>query len=171
MAEITTAGKPGKRKKATPRIDLTPMVDLGFLLITFFMFTTTLAQKRALQLNMPTSENTDTRTAYPEEATITVIPVHDHKIAWYYGTLNDAGNVKMASLPELRGLLTDRKAYVAALPAGLSAAAHKLHVVIKPNSDCTYSDVVNVLDEMEINDVAYYAIADITNEEKDAVKK
>jgi biopolymer transport protein ExbD len=53
MAEMNLPEKGGRRRVQPPRIDLTPMVDLGFLLITFFMFTTTLAQNKTLELNMP----------------------------------------------------------------------------------------------------------------------
>ncbi len=52
MAEIQVSGKHG-RKAATPRIDFTPMVDLGFLLITFFMMTTTMSAPKAMDISMP----------------------------------------------------------------------------------------------------------------------
>jgi biopolymer transport protein ExbD len=60
MAEITTNSTSKKGRSLMPKkstkVDLTPMVDLGFLLITFFMFATTLAQPKAVKLRMPKDE-------------------------------------------------------------------------------------------------------------------
>jgi biopolymer transport protein ExbD len=55
MAEMNIADKNSKnnRKKMSTRVDLTPMVDLGFLLITFFMLTTTFNKPQAMEVNMP----------------------------------------------------------------------------------------------------------------------
>ena len=172
MAEITAPEKTGKRKNRTPRIDLTPMVDLGFLLITFFMFTTTLANPKALQITTPDSiDSTDRPTTYIAEATVTLIPVSGHEVVCYNGALPSKEQIKTVPMVGIRRVLLDKKNAVAALPATFSKEAHKLHVLIKPDASSRYADLVSILDEMTIGDVPYYAITDLTADEKGMLKK
>jgi biopolymer transport protein ExbD len=159
----------GRRKVQAPRIDLTPMVDLGFLLITFFMFTTTLAQEKALVLNMPSKEPTEVPTAFPEESTLTVIPAGGHKVYYYEGAFKGAATIKQGSIGKVTGIVTEKSRRVAALPASYSAQAHRLHVLIKATEDSHYDDLVKAIDAMLIANVQYYAITDITPEEVSAV--
>ena len=165
MAEMNLPQKGGKRKTAVPRIDLTPMVDLGFLLITFFMFTTTLAQSRKMEINMPSPEPVDHPTTFPEESTITLLPAAGHKIAYYEGTLKEPSQMHVCSIKQIRAILDRKKTVAATLPAKFSVDAHKLHVIIKPSHDSKYSDLVALLDEMLIQDIRLYAIVDITSYE------
>jgi len=174
MAELITTPAKGARKGRkvlSTRVDLTPMVDLGFLLITFFMYTTTLARPKAMELYMPYKDKPVDlpTTAYTEESTITVIPTHSHKVIYYNGTLRDGESLAATGFEATRGLrdiLINKAKAAAALSASYSLQAHELHVIIKPDSDCTYDDVVRIFDEMNIEEVPYYAMTDITPEEK-----
>jgi len=157
--------KGGRRKLPVPRIDLTPMVDLGFLLITFFMFTTTLAQQKAMVVNMPSTDITPAPTVFPEESTVTLIALKEHKIAYYKGILSDAAQLRKCQVGKATDIVLSLKKDAALLPGKLSVEAHKLHVLIKPMDDCKYDDVVRLLDIMLIAQVPYYAIVDITKEE------
>jgi biopolymer transport protein ExbD len=93
MAELNThAGssrRPGARrsKKLSTRVDLTPMVDLGFLLITFFIVTTTWSKPRALGLNMPAKGDSSNLGLH---AALTVLAGSDNKVFYYHGRLEDA---------------------------------------------------------------------------------
>ena len=171
MADMTLPQKGGRRKVQAPRIDLTPMVDLGFLLITFFMFTTTLAQHKALTLNMPTREISAHPSTIPEESTLTMMPVKDHKVVYYKGAPNTRSLPKQCHVSNVTDIVLAMKQTVAMQPAHLSAAAHKLHVLIKPGDDCKYEDVVHLLDAMLIADVPYYAILDLTDTDRMLIEK
>ncbi len=170
MADLNLPQKNGGHHKTqAPRIDLTPMVDLGFLLITFFMFTTTLANENALPLHMPDNAVTKEPTVLPEESTLTLIPMKAHKVAWYAGAMKDPGQLKSCATNQVMGIVLNKGKEVAALPASYSKEAHKLHVIIKPTDDCNYEDVVQVLDVMLIMQVPYYTIVDISAEEKEMI--
>ncbi len=158
----------GGRKVQPPRIDLTPMVDLGFLLITFFMFTTTLAQQKTMELNMPSNEKTDRPMAVPAESTITIIPVKGHVVKYYEGFF-EPGKLMQCPTSKVIDRILQKKKEVAALPAGYSKDAHRLHVLIKPDDASSYEDVVHVVDAMLIADVKDYAIMDLGVVEKEVI--
>lgn len=174
MADFQPAA-PGKsrRKLSTPRIDLTPMVDLGFLLITFFMFTTSLATPKVMELAVP-PRNISGGTTVPAEATLVVMPSGEHRIAYYAGTEQETLNLHWCRLVgpnSLRDLLMKETSRVKSLPASFSDEAHKLHVLIKPDTSAAYEDIVNVLDEMNIAAVPSYTLMRITPQEQEAIKK
>ena len=176
MADMQTpaSGKRG-RKITTPRIDLTPMVDLGFLLITFFMYTTTLARPMVMELQMPYQPpKGTTATEIPGEATLILMPASGHRIAYYHG-LEDPGQktgwCSFTGSNNLRDLLNRERSRVTALPATFSTEAHKLHVLIKPDTSAAYEDIVRTLDEMAIADIPYYTMMCISPEEQMALQK
>lgn len=177
MAEVNVpaagGNKPGVRrsKKHSTRVDLTPMVDLGFLLITFFIFTTSMSSPKAMKLNMPD----DTKDGVPpmnigNSTALTVIPINENKIFYYHGTLEsalkeNAFGVTSYSITDGLGQIIRTKQ--AALDKIKADKHEDLMVMIKPTPESNYQNVVNVLDEMLINDVKHYAVLDITPEEKD----
>lgn len=167
MAEMNIPQKSGSRRTMSPRLDLTPMVDLGFILITFFMYTTTMAKPRVIDMNMPSKEPTPTPTVYPEESTVTLIPVKDRRVYYYFGTLQAKEQMKETTMAHVRDVLTEKKRQAAALPAAYSTDAHKLHVLMKPANSCKYEDVVQLFDEMEIVAVPYYTLADLAEQERE----
>lgn len=177
MAEIDTSGGGGKKgvkkaKKLSTRIDLTPMVDLGFLLITFFMFTTTLAKPKTMEINMPFKDKDkplqDT-TKVKESVALTILLSKNHRVYYYEGLATDPTappDVKITSFKAKDGIrdeIISKKEKITALKnSNQLTAKDELTILIKPDDNSTYDDLVNILDEMAINDVRIYAIIDIT---------
>ena len=165
MAELDTSGggkhKGGKvrSKKASTRVDLTAMVDLAFLLITFFMLTTTLAKKKEMDLAMP--DNSIKTTQLPVAATrsMTILLGSHNKLEWYMGEAGkSAPTVDSYGKDGLRKALIDNGKQVAASHA---APDNFMIVLIKPSDKSTYENLVTALDEMSITGVQSYAIVKI----------
>src|SRR5436190_4979601 len=79
-----------RAKKSSTHIDMTPMVDLAFLLLTFFMLTTTFSKPKTMDITMPVKpKNDEERSKFPEERTMNVLLTADDKIIWYMGAAND----------------------------------------------------------------------------------
>jgi biopolymer transport protein ExbD len=182
MAELDTSGGghkkgPGvkKGKKLSTRVDLTPMVDLGFLLITFFIFTTTMSQPTAMKLNLPDDKvEPDKQNKIKESGALTIMMGADNHIYYYEGQLkSDGSNFKSASYNgenSIRDVIMEKKKYVRSIATDPQDPEHDLVVVIKPSQFCTYKNVIDILDEMSINLVKKYALVDIFDAEEQLVK-
>ena len=195
MASIDTGGGdsghkkgPGvkKAKKLSTRVDMTPMVDLGFLLITFFIFTTTMSTPTTMDLFMPKDSKEEDQNKAKESGALTVMLGKNNAVYYYEGQLlPDASNFKTTNFKGIRDVIIDkRKAVIAAYTPdpeceakakakGLPASDCKdkdFVVVIKPNSDATYKNTIDMLDEMAINYVQRFAMVDISDNENELVK-
>jgi len=176
-----------KAKKLSTRVDMTPMVDLGFLLITFFIFTTTMSSPKALNLNMPkdTKKEEELNKA-KESGALTIMLGKDNAVYYYEGQLlPDGSNFKTATFATIRDEIISRKSSVIknhvhddncpkiwAENKGdkNSCLDRDFVVVIKPDQDATYKNTVDILDEMTINDVKRYAMIDITPQEYQVIQ-
>lgn len=169
MAEMDTGGGghkkgPGvkKGKKLSTRVDLTPMVDLGFLLITFFIFTTTMSQPTAMRLNLPKdTEKPEDQNKVKASGALTLLLAKDDRVFYYEGELApDGSNFKSASFKDIRQEIINKKK---------STDPKDFMVIIKPDKESTYKNAVDALDEMTINDVKRYAMVDIFDVENQLI--
>lgn len=165
MAEIATTSNNNRKgtrcKKNNPRVDMTPMVDLGFLLITFFMLSTTLMQPKTMDLIMP-REDGDPTSLRASDA-MTILLSTDNRIAWYEG-LPDAPVIQFTSYSQQHGIgeiLRHKRTEIMQ-----RTGKNRLMVLIKADEHANYKNVVDIMDEMLINDVDSYMLADITPEER-----
>lgn len=172
MAAINTAvnenRKAGVRrqKKRIPRIDMTPMVDLGFLLICFFVITTELSKPVVTKLNMPKGEGPDMPVGNSNALTV-ILTANDK--AWYYhgnwqeAVINNAVLQTDFSSLGLREVIIDKKKKLDA--SGSKEGKEGLMLIVKSTDKASYKNIVDILDEVMINDVKKYAIAKLEPEE------
>jgi biopolymer transport protein ExbD len=151
-----------KIRKAETRVDLTPMVDLGFLLITFFIFTTSMTEPKAMALYLPDDTEKKEPTPVKESGALTILLCGVNSWYYYEGKLNTVhSNVTKSSLNNIRNIIINKKQ---------RTSKDDLFVTIKAGNDCVYKDIVNTLDEMTINDINRYAFVDISLEEQDLIE-
>jgi biopolymer transport protein ExbD len=161
MAEINTTNSSKKgisfvTKKST-KVDLTPMVDLGFLLITFFMFATSLAQPKAVKLRMPISDGAPTPT--DREKVLVIIADSNNVFYAYEPTMEQYKMKKFITQKDLRNFILYKKKKVAAYDPTHPYVMSSL----KFTSRATYNSLV---DEMKINDIDNFIVDKITIKEK-----
>ena len=196
MASIDSGGGEGghkkgrgvkKAKKLSTFVDMTPMVDLGFLLITFFVFTATLSSPTTLDLNMPKDTDKDEELNKAKESgALTILLGKDNNVYYYEGQLkDDASNFTTSTFKQIREIIINKRKSVIAKyvtdPACEQKAKDKgkpvsdckeqdFVVVIKPDAEATYKNTVDILDEMTINGVKRFAMVKISQTEIDLIK-
>ena len=164
MAEIAQGGGGGKKggkirsKKTSTRIDMTPMVDLAFLLLTFFVMTTTLNKPQTMEITMP-EEDEKEPPKVNEKHVLTLVMGRNDKIYWYIGITDPEVKVTNFSHNGIRKLLLEKKRDIP-----------KLIVLIKSLDESKYKNMVDILDEMNINSIQRYAIVDVTPVDKELIK-
>jgi len=200
MASIDTGGEQGgkkgpgvkKAKKLSTRVDMTPMVDLGFLLITFFVFTATMSSPTTLDLNMPKDiKKQEDQTEVKESSVLTIMLGKADQVYYYEGKLvvdATGNNFKQTTFKGIRDIIVNKKkevmdryfqspnpeceAKAKAEGKPVSNCADKdFVVIIKPSDDATYRNTVDILDEMTINQVRTYAMVKIADVEYELIKK
>ncbi|RZJ74576.1 MAG: biopolymer transporter ExbD [Flavobacterium sp.] len=176
MAELNTGGgdkKGGKvrSKKSSAGVDLTAMVDLAFLLITFFMLTTSLSKPQSMNLAMPDKNNEDKIvTDVPEDRTLTILIGKDSSLLWYFGRF-DAPLVPFTKTAYGKdGIRKELLSRVKSVVETSGDPEKGLIVIIKASDAASYKDLVDILDEMAITKVQLYAIGDITDPELEQLK-
>ena len=191
MAQVETGnsgnGKKSKPQKKLLRVDFTPMVDMNMLLITFFMFCSTLSKPQIMDIAMPTNDNIEISdpTLIPESKTVTAILGENDKVFYYEGKPNykDYKSLKETDVKGFRDFLLAKNKFIVKeinelkeqqrqkkiSPNELKELIVKAKkskegsiVVVKPTNASRYENLVGILDEMQICNVGSYAIVDMT---------
>jgi len=155
-------------KKQKPKIDMTPMADLGFLLISFFIMTAELSKPRSASLNMPKDGPPMT---LGDSSALTVLLAGNDRIYFYRGSWEDAikGNkifkTDISSVVFRNAILQQKRQ--------LELNNNKsdgLMLLIKSTEEASYRNVIDILDEILINNVKKYAIVKTEDAEKAWIK-
>ena len=201
MAEITTSkgsGKKGKPKKLSTRVDFTPMCDLGFLLITFFMLSTSMNKPQTMELSLPSKDKVteEEQSKIKESTAITIILGKEDKLYYYFGIGTEEADPEVIATtyaPDgIRKMLLQRNLDVVTQVRKLKdefaneriseedlkkktseAKDNKMApvVMIKSTDEATYKNMVDILDEMQICSIGRFAMVDITEYDKVLVEK
>ena len=201
MAEVNTDQGGGKEKggkhskvrakKASTHIDMTPMVDLAFLLLTFFMLTTTFSKPKTVEINMPLKDGEPTKV----NNAITVLLSDKDRVFWYFGefkpgeiqlnktdfsdkgirkVLLDKNSAAHAEVKRLEDELAKRQiadSTFKRLAVEAKSQKSALMVLIKTDDKAKYRNVIDILDELSISSVGKYAVVDMMKDEYDLIQK
>ena len=171
MAEIETKRSNEKKKrvnKKSTRVDLTPMVDLGFLLLTFFVFTSTIATPKAMDLLMPKDDKI-TKDPVCESCVLTVLLDKNNRIKYYEGAIENNPPVKETGFaPEqIRTVLMQKKANV----EKVRGSANQFILIIKASAASNFKNFVDITDEVTICQIKKYYVDELNNEDKRILKE
>jgi biopolymer transport protein ExbD len=200
IAQDKGKGEKGKPKKLSTRVDFTPMVDLAFLLITFFMLATTFSKPQTMEIAMPSKDKVteEEQTKVKASRAVTIVLDKDNAVYYYEGTRDEkTGQDPVVSKTDfspkgVRKLLIKKNYDIVVKVEELKAKKldKKLSqedfdkqrteimsdkaapiVIIKATDGASYGNLVNILDEMAICNIGRYAIVDISDYDKELIKK
>jgi biopolymer transport protein ExbD len=159
-------------KRNNPKTDMTPMVDLGFLLISFFVMTTELSKPRIAPLNMPKE---GPPIPLGNSSALTVLLAGGDNVYYYHGNWKDAvaaNNVVKTSLYSNEGIrktIIEKRQWLDAHDS--KEGRNGLMMLIKSTEETQYKNVIDALDETMINDVRKYALVKMEAEEAAWIKE
>lgn len=178
MADVDTSSsgsserhKGTRGKKLSTRVDMTPMCDVGFLLITFFMLTTTLQRAKTMNLFLPHDvKDEQEQNKVRESQALTILMDKDNNLYYYYGigeeVSKDPGNKVVKTSYNLKDGIGDVIADKWKSVIQNSGGRDSMVVIIKPTKEASYENVVSILDDMNIYEVKKYALVPATDNDK-----
>lgn len=159
MAALETTTGTKKRRRSVPRIDMTPMVDLAFLLLTFFVMTITLQKNYVLELQQPAPDPTGKNLEVKAEQVLNVVLGKDNEVYWYMGKPGSEASRTDFSRTGVRNLLLRKNREIKGL-----------FVFIKASDQSRYQNTVDMLDEITITRVANYSMVNLEAEDRKLVQ-
>ncbi len=168
MAEINVSTQKAtghRQKKLSTRVDLTPMVDLGFLLITFFIFTASMRQPKSMKLNLPQDEIVNLNTTSAGK-TLNIILLGGNRIAYYMGANPSPIRYTDYGSEGIRKVIIDVRKNI----AKKYGDPKELVVLIKPSQGSNYGNIVQLMDEMLINEVKRYVLMEPAETEINSIR-
>jgi len=179
MAEVDVQSSGGKgapkhgAKRVSTKVDMTPMVDLAFLLITFFMLTTTMSKPQTMEITMPDkNKNKEDVMKVKESRTVTLVLGDEDRVYWYQGVTDEQPEVAVTHFgPDgIRKALLEKKREIGKVRNAKTGDLEEgIIVIIKAKDTASYKNMVDILDEMNITDIRTYAIVDITPGDLDLI--
>lgn len=182
---ITKRRKPrAAKKKVNTRVDFTPMVDMMMLLLTFFMFCTTLSRPQIMDIAMPTKDNITHEPNTPSSRAITFILAENNKVYYYEGDPNyeDYTFLKETSYIDVRNVIAEKNKAIVKQVNDLNKKKKAKQIsdteyakavktakrdkkgaiaIIKATEGAVYQNLIDILDEMAICSVGQYSVLDI----------
>lgn len=181
MQDAKASGAKASRKKHSIRIDMTPMVDLAFLLLTFFVLTTTMVKHRVIPLSFPTG------TSHGKANGVTLILCPDKLVLWYAGAFKGKESIRKTDLSNkglLHLMLNWNKVSRAKLELAIKhnpALSSKERedilsgndspvVLIKVMDQTAYQSLVTTLDYISLSSIQRYSVSELSPQEKSFIQ-
>jgi biopolymer transport protein ExbD len=145
-----------KKKRAGIRIDMTPMVDVALLMLTFFMLTTVFSKPQTMELNLPPDKEVQVEVAATTLLTVRVAP--DMQIYWNMG--NEPAALKKIAFKDLRPLLVEKLRNIP-----------KLITLVQIDREAKYNDMVDIIDELNLAKITRFSIAPLKDTDKKLIAR